>query len=77
MKIKHKLDINKDFSEKTNIGQLVYHGDVLLKRALSTKGNCDGCYFRINGFDCIPDDSVSCYLCGIPNSIFVEYEDKS
>lgn len=77
MKIKHKLDINKDFSEKTNIGQLVYHGDVLLKRVLSTKGNCDGCYFRINGFDCIPDDSVSCYLCGIPNSIFVEYEDKS
>lgn len=77
MKIKHKLDINKDFSEKTNIGQLVYHGDVLLKRVLSTKGNCDGCYFRINGFDCIPDDSVSCYLCGIPNSIFIEYENKS
>lgn len=77
MKIKHKLDINRDFGKETNIGQLVYHGDVLLKRVLSAKGNCSGCYFRTNGFDCIPDDSVSCYLCGIPNSIFVEYEDKS
>lgn len=77
MKIKHKLDINKDFSKTTNVGQLVYHGDVLLKRVLSTKGNCSGCYFRTNGFDCIPNNSVSCYLCGIPNSIFIEYEDKS
>lgn len=60
MKIRKNLEINEEIDTETPLNSCVRYKDVLLQKVI---GNCDTCYFHLNGIICTEFIDKFCYRC--------------